>query len=84
MDFERSNVRTVKLLLLLLLLLTHPILTFTTGIRGTLSSGITSMRQRIADYWQRMGSKDPDSFQHRVSVESVWFVDNLFWSIEVV
>ncbi|KAF5841836.1 hypothetical protein DUNSADRAFT_10899 [Dunaliella salina] len=36
------------------------------GIRGLVSSGATNLRERITKYWQRMGSKDPDTFQHRV------------------
>eukprot|EP00983_Pelagomonas_calceolata_P071760 1151392-Pelagomonas_calceolata.AAC.7 len=35
------------------------------GIRGLVSSGATNLRERIIKYWQRMGTKDPDTFQHK-------------------
>ncbi len=29
-------------------------------------SGASNLRERIVKYWQRMGTKDPDTFQHKV------------------
>mmetsp|Transcript_21373 Transcript_21373/g.59240 ORF Transcript_21373/g.59240 Transcript_21373/m.59240 type:complete len:554 (+) Transcript_21373:158-1819(+) len=47
------------------------------GIRGLVSSGATNLRERIIKYWQRMGTKDPDTFQHKVYSHGKSVLENM-------